>query len=264
MYTVTRTLRCIRPNCLCSLRIDLPSDRMDTNSNQQRSDVHGDDNKVDASSTNPHFNDYAVDQHTQFADSSVRPPLVHSQTGPQRQTEPQMDRSKEIELIQYSSSISGSPPISPPPTPAELRINLMMNLGYPPAYSLSSNNSMFPNTDTCVSTTDGISTSVPMSAHSVNAQSSSSGSDHHCVSAADTDNEDEKNHGQSSFPKDSRRSRSGQKQSVTKGGIYISDEDITKMMALCDSRFDTDIANDEKAAFGYFKESKAKILKNVR
>merc|ERR1719427_763798 len=54
-----------------------------------------------------------------------------------------------------------------------------------------------------------------------------------------------------------KRYRRRNKQSAAKGGIFIAKELIIRMMALCGSRFDTDIANDEKAAFGYFKESKS-------
>ena len=42
-----------------------------------------------------------------------------------------------------------------------------------------------------------------------------------------------------------------------KGNFYISPENVALMMRLCVERFDTDIANDEKSAFGYYKESVA-------
>jgi len=42
-----------------------------------------------------------------------------------------------------------------------------------------------------------------------------------------------------------------------KGNFYISKEMIKEMMRLCAERFDTDVANDEKSAFGYYKESVA-------
>ena len=46
-------------------------------------------------------------------------------------------------------------------------------------------------------------------------------------------------------------------QNPAKGGIYISRDHILEMMDRCDSSFETDCPDDEKAAFGYFKESKS-------
>merc|ERR1719242_2039526 len=42
-----------------------------------------------------------------------------------------------------------------------------------------------------------------------------------------------------------------------KGGIYITKEDIHQMMKLCDSEFTTDIEEDQRCLFGYYKESKS-------
>lgn len=42
-----------------------------------------------------------------------------------------------------------------------------------------------------------------------------------------------------------------------KDGIYIWRELIVEMMSLCDGHFETDCKKDEKAAFGYLKESKS-------
>merc|ERR1719361_851355 len=42
-----------------------------------------------------------------------------------------------------------------------------------------------------------------------------------------------------------------------KGGIYITKEDIHQMMKFCDSEFTTDIEEDQRCLFGYYKESKS-------
>merc|ERR1712224_877866 len=40
-----------------------------------------------------------------------------------------------------------------------------------------------------------------------------------------------------------------------KGNFYISPANVTLLMELCAERFDTDTLDDEKSAFGYYKES---------
>merc|ERR1719474_169866 len=94
------------------------ADQMDTNSDQKQIDVHGDDSEVDVSSINADLSAFGFDQHTssrsevafesnsvQF-DNSARPQLVHCHSGSQvnrssSYSVPQMEISKEIELLQY-------------------------------------------------------------------------------------------------------------------------------------------------------------------